>query len=101
MDTVMVYYIGHGVEHNNNTHAVLREGDCRYKYNLENMVSRIGKYRLVHCMFDCNRIYMNHLLPTKAKAYQKNTNYCFSYTALAGRETKSLNSVQTYIDHLR
>ena len=59
----MIYYLGHGVEHNNHTHAVLMDGNLRKKYDLEKMVNRIGKHRFVHVMFDCNRLYLNHVVP--------------------------------------
>ena len=62
-EAVMIYYLGHGVEHNNHTHAVLKDGNRRVKYDLEKMVNRIGKHRLVHVMFDCNRLYLNHVVP--------------------------------------
>ena len=98
----MIYYIGHGVEHNSHTHAVLKgdDGDKRVKYDLEKMVNRIGKHRLVHTMFDCNRVYLNHVLPQKEHVYPKKASYLYSYTTHAGRETKALNSVRTYIDHM-
>ena len=62
-EAVLIYYIGHGVEHNNHTHAVLKDGNRRVKYDLEKMVNRIGRQRLAHVMFDCNRLYLNHVFP--------------------------------------
>ena len=99
-EAVMIYYIGHGVEHNNHTHAVLKDGDRRVKYDLEKMVNRIGRHRLAHVMFDCNRLYLNHVLPQKEKKYPNKHHFLYSYTTHAGRETKALNSVRTYIDHM-
>ena len=99
-EAVLVYYIGHGVEHNNHTHAILKDGARRVKYDLEKMVNRVGKHRLVHTMFDCNRLYLNHVLPQVEKKYMKKCHYLYSYSAYPGRETKALNSVRTYIDQL-
>ena len=96
-----MYYVGHGVESGNETHAVLKEGSRRCKYNLERMASLIGKQRLVHVVFDCNRLYMNNLLPQQVKVKTIDYSYIYAYSALAGRETKALNSVRTYIDHMR
>ena len=41
-EAVLIYYIGHGVEHENRTHAVLKQGDQRVKYDLEAMANKIG-----------------------------------------------------------
>ena len=48
----MIYLIGHGVEHDNRTFVVLKEGNRRVKYDLEKIVYKIARTRLVHVMFD-------------------------------------------------
>ena len=60
-EAVLVYYVGHGVEYNQSMHAVLLdEKNERVKYDIEAKANKIAKNRLVHVMFDCNRIhYMN------------------------------------------
>ena len=88
----MIYYLGHGVEHNNYTHALLTEGNSVKKYNLELMANRIGRSRLIHVMFDCNRVYLNNLVPEQEKVYPKKSLFLYTYTTFAGRETKALNS---------
>ena len=57
MEAVMIYYIGHGVEFKGEMHAVLHKGQSgRVKYNLEGKANELAKNRLVHVMFDCNRL---------------------------------------------
>ena len=54
----MVYYIGHGVEFKGNLNVVLLNGaNGRLKYNLEAKTNQLAKSRLVHVMFDCNRLH--------------------------------------------
>ena len=53
----MIYYIGHGVEYKGHLNAVLlKEETSRVKYNIERKVNELSKKRLVHVMFDCNRL---------------------------------------------
>ena len=99
-EAVMIYYIGHGFEHNNHTHIVLKDENRRIKYDLEKMVNRIARHRLAHVVFDCNRLYLNHVVPQTEKKYPKKNHFLYSYTTHAGRETKALGSVRTYIDHM-
>ena len=59
-EAIMVYYIGHGVEYKGNLNAVLvNEENNRSKYNLEGKAKELSKKRLVHVMFDCNRLIPN------------------------------------------
>ena len=100
-EAVLIYYIGHGVEHENRTHAVLKQGDQRVKYDLEAMANKIGWNRLVHAMFDCNRFYLNHLPPTQKKVYSTMSSYLFTYATHAGRETKAIGASKSYVEHMR
>ena len=63
----MIYLIGHGVEHDNRTFVVLKEGNRRVKYDLEKIVYKIARTRLVHVMFDCSRVYFNDVRPKSPK----------------------------------
>ena len=65
------------------------------------MANRIGRSRLIHVMFDCNRVYLNNLVPEQEKVYPKKSLFLYTYTTFAGRETKALNSTQSYVEHLR
>ena len=57
-EAVLIYYIGHGVEYNNSMHAVLiGENNERIKYDLEEKANKISDNRLIHVMFDCNRMH--------------------------------------------
>ena len=98
---VMLYYIGHGVENNNHTHAVLKDGEKRKKYDLEKMVRKIGKNQLVSATYDCNRHYLNNIVPQTVKKYPKKADYCDTYTAFAGASVKAIDSVYTYVDHMK
>ena len=64
-EAIMVYYIGHGVEYKGNLNAVLLTGDKKcVKYNLEGKANALAKNRLVHVMFDCNRLYWRNEEPS-------------------------------------
>jgi len=87
-EAVLIYYIGHGVEFNNHTHAVLHNGPSgRVKYDLEKMTNRIGRIgsTLVHVMFDCNRLYWQNEKPVEDKKWPKKAHFIHTYSAYAGR----------------
>ena len=103
-EAVFIYYIGHGVEFNNHTHAVLHNGaNIRVKYDLEKMTNRIGRlgHTLVHVMFDCNRLYWQNEKPLEVKKWPKKAHFIHTYSTYAGRQTKALNSVNSYVEHLQ
>ena len=103
-EAVLIYYIGHGVEFNGSLHAVLVNGmGGRTKYDLEGRANELAKKRLVHAMFDCNRLYWKNETPNGIEATKipKNSRYIYLYSAFSGKYTKALNSSSTYIRHLR
>ena len=96
----MVYYIGHGAEYKGHLNAVLPNGSL---YDLQRKTDQLARNRLVHVMFDCNRLNWKNAqqTPSKNSNATKETHFIYTYSGISGKPTKAQNASVAYVNHLR
>ena len=78
----------------------------RLKYDLEGKVDEIASKRLVHVMFDCNRLWWKNKPPkndgkTLESMWSEKAQYVYGYSCFSGKPVKAIDGNKSYVKHLR